>query len=133
MRAISQFFWIAVAAILILLASVFSPEIELGELVLRRTDPRAFTLFVANGFLGAALLLGVVLLVRGSRFGLVLCQWWGAAYGVAMLGLLYANFAFRDVLAIVVMGVFALVWYFGVSRSASKAAEPASGAKRSLR
>jgi hypothetical protein len=117
-KVIARFWWIVAASILLVAASVRGRQIQVGTLALDRSDPNALALFVATGLFGAVLLIAVLLVPFRPRIGLALCQWWGAAYSLVMLSLLYANFALLDPFAMLIMGVFSAAWYWGVSHGA---------------
>ena len=106
----------------LLLAAILSPRVEMGNLVLSRSDRGAQIFLAAVGVLAIILLVAVFLAMRGHRAAVMACKLWGFVFSLAMISLLFALFGVRDLAALLVMAVFSAVWYWGVSRATSSGA-----------
>jgi len=117
-----QMWWVILAGLGLLLVAIVSPSVEMGNMVLRRSDPSAQIILTATGVLAFLLLVSAFLAMRGHRAALMICKLWGLVFAVVMLSLLLALFGVRDLVASIVMAVFSVVWYLGVSRAAKSGA-----------
>ena len=115
-RALGEMWWLIGAGLLMVTAALFSPQVQTGDLSLSRSEPRAQLVLIALGVMGAVLLVGVGLAIKGSRNALLLCKIWGTLFGLVTLPLIFTLLPSNHWLYVLSMLAFAVVWYWGVSR-----------------
>ena len=124
MNKLRPYVWMLIAGIALSLLPLFTKELHLGIVetrVITRAEVLESGALYLLGALGALLLVGVILSVMGSANGKFICRLWGAVYGLVMVPFTYVQFGAQDLMSVIAMVAFAVVWYYWTSKIAARA------------
>jgi hypothetical protein len=124
MNKLKPYAWLLVAGIALSLLPFITKELHLGiaeTRVITRAEALESGALYLLGALGALLLVGVILSVKGNAKGKLICRFWGAIYGLVMVPFSYIQFGVQDPLSVIAMVAFSVVWYYWANKVAARA------------
>lgn len=123
MNKLKPYAWMLITGIALSLLPFITKELHLGiteSRVITRTEALESGALYLLGILGVLLLVGVFLSIKGNANGKLICKYWASVYGLVMVPFAYVQFGVRDLLSVIVMVAFAVVWYFWASKVAAR-------------
>jgi hypothetical protein len=124
MNKLKPYAWMLVAGIALALLPFITKELHLGvaeSRVITRAEALESGALYLLGILGALLLVGVILSVKGNAKGKLICRFWGVVYGLVMVPFAYVQFGVQDSLLVIAMVAFSVAWYYWASKVAARA------------
>jgi hypothetical protein len=121
MSKLRHYAWMILGGSILSLTPFFTHELHVGNLAVTRSEALASGALYLLGALGVLLGAGIILSMKSNKVGTLVCRWWAAIYGTVMVPFSYVQFDMRSPLAVVVIVVFALAWYYGAGKIIGRA------------